>query len=108
MNFSGLRTLFGTGEQPTVVSDSSYVLRRFDASGFQTLSLDAVRSQSVQVPTAVLLIPAIPTQHPDTALLAALRGSAVVVVPLLAFAYGTRDIDYLLLRLARLSFSAAC
>lgn len=108
MNFSGLRTLFGNGALPVVVSDSPYVLDRFDNSGFRTLSLDAVSKCGVEAPEDVLLIPALSSKHPDEDLLAALRHSAVLVIPMLAFDAGKRAIDYMVDRLSKLSFTDAC
>ncbi len=105
VKFSGLRELFGKNVLPTVLSDSPYVLRKFGDSGFKTLSLDAVSNRNVVAPVDVLLVPAIPSVHPNEELLSALKHSAVLVVPLLAFAAGTREVDYLHMRLSTLSFS---
>jgi hypothetical protein len=108
MNFSSLQALFGNGELPTVVSDSLYVLNRFGECGFRTLRCDEVSTRSVEAPRDVLLIPAIPSVHPDIELISALEKSAVLVTPLLAFANGTKEVDYLIRRLSKLSFEAAC
>lgn len=107
-SFEGLKQLFGRTELPSVVSDSAYVLDVFRASGFESLEVSSVSSQTVDVPPAVLLVPAAPSIHPNHELLASLENSAVLVVPLLAFAYGESEIDYLIQRLSNLSFADSC
>ncbi|TCB77252.1 hypothetical protein [Acinetobacter sp. ANC 4173] len=106
MEFSGIRKLFGNTELPTVVSDSSYVLTRFSGSGFCVLHMDEVTSKKIIPPTKILLIPALPSVHPNENLLEALKQSAVLVVPLLAFSSGNKDVDYLLDRLSSLCFES--
>ena len=94
-NFSSIKSLFGKGELPTVVSDSTYVLNCFGKSGFKTLCLEAVSTGDVDAPKDVLLIPAVPSIYPNLGLDTALKESAVLLVPLLAFAAGDREVDYL-------------
>lgn len=59
-------------------------------------------------PKEAILIPATPSRHPNTALRNALRGSATLFIPLLAFSYKERSIGYLIDRLKSLDFLEAC
>jgi hypothetical protein len=108
MNFLCLQRLFGEGRLPTVVSDELYVLDTFARVGFNVLHSEAVSEGSVQPPTDVLLVPAAASLYPKPNLLSALKSSAVLVVPLLAFSTGKREVDYIIERLANLSFVETC
>ena len=106
--FDGLRQLFGTGNLPTVVSDSPYARKQFAAQGFTVLTPNSISSRETNAPHEVLFVPSVPSVHPNPELLAVLKDSAVLVVPLLAFSSSDRDVDYLVKRLKLLCFETAC
>ncbi|MFC7050785.1 hypothetical protein [Emcibacter nanhaiensis] len=108
MSFEGLREIFPSKELPTVVSDCRSLLDKFKASGFRTLSVDDVCNDRGGIPEEVLLVPAVPAIHPNVELNGRLSGSAVLLVPLLAFAHDDRSIAYMHNRLGTLDFAAAC
>ncbi|WP_417318362.1 hypothetical protein [Emcibacter sp.] len=108
MSFVSLGELFPSSKMPAVVSDSAFLLDKFRASGFHTLSIDDVCNGKVTAPPEVLLIPALPAKHPVDGLSEALGEAAVLLVPLLAFAHDNKSITYLHDRLQALDFSAAC
>lgn len=103
-----IRKLFGSGELPVVLSDSPYVLDRFRANGFATLSVDFVCENPDESPDDVMLVPAMPSEHPNEKLRQALANSSVLLIPLLAFSSTHGAIDYLSHRLTKLNFSMAC
>ena len=108
MAFASLRSLYESGELPTVVSDSPYLLDGFSSIGFRTLSVAEMCLDPSLAPNEVILVTATPAKHPNTALRNALRKSAVLFIPLLAFSYDDRSIAYLIKRLTALDFLAAC
>lgn len=108
MKFASLKCLYESGELPTIVSDSPAALKIFKSSGFNTASVDDVCSAPCAAPREAILIAAIPGKHPNLALRNALRNTATLFVPLLAFSYNERAIEYLMRRLMSLNFSEAC
>ncbi|HHX8939429.1 TPA: hypothetical protein ACVPL5_001331 [Yersinia enterocolitica] len=107
-NYLSLRGLFDSGELPTVVSDSSFLLNGFSSVGFKTLNIDDLCSDPSLGPKEVILVAAAPASHPNERLRDALRNSATLFIPLLAFAYDQRSISYLINRLLILDFLEAC
>lgn len=108
MSFTSLRNLYETRELPTVVSDSQYLLDGFSSIGFRTLSVGELCVDPSLAAKEIILVAATPAKHPNVTLLNALQQSAVLFVPLLAFAYNHSSIDYLIKRLTTLDFLAAC
>jgi len=107
MQFHSLRSLFETGELPVIVSDSPTLLEKFKYSGFRVESVANVCAGTNAPVKDAMLIPAIPAVHPNTTLREALRGAAVLFVPLLAFSSNEDAFDYLIKRLEFLDFAAA-
>lgn len=108
MAFASLRSLYESGELPTIVSDSPYLLNGFSSLGFRTLSIAELCSEPGLAPKEVVLVAATPAKHPNVSLRNALLKSAVLFVPLLAFAHDERSIAYFIKRLTALDFFAAC
>ena len=108
MYFSELKKLFGGDEFPVIISDSQYLLESFASYGFITIDTNKVCENMELAPINVVLIPAIPSIHPNFELRDALKNSAVLLIPLLAFSYDRPAIEYLIERLKTLDFSAAC
>lgn len=108
MNFASLRSLYESGELPTVVSDSPALLKGFSSMGFRTLSVADLCSDQRLAPRETILVAATPARHPNATLLDALRNSATLFIPLLAFSYDERSIAYLIRRLISIDFSDAC
>ncbi|MCR9221867.1 MAG: hypothetical protein NXI21_16705 [Alphaproteobacteria bacterium] len=107
-DFAGVRGLFPAEAPPTVISDSPAVLERFRGGGFSVASIADLAAGAVTPPVSAVLAPAAPARHPMPALNAALRESAVLLVPLLGFASEDRAVDYFFERLRSLDFAAAC
>lgn len=107
MQFRSLRTLFKSGELPVVVSDSPVLLEKFKDVGFRGESVENICAGISQPTEEVMLIPAIPAVHPNHELREALRKSAVLFVPLLAFSSNETAFEYLIKRLDFLDFSSA-
>ena len=108
MEFASLRSLYESGELPTVVSDSECVLTGFSSLGFRTLSVNDLCMDPSLAPKEVILVAAAPVKHPNFVLRSALRKSAVLFVPLLDFAHDQRSISYFIRRLIALNFLNAC
>lgn len=108
MSFASLRSLYESGELPTVISDSPALLHGFSSVGFKTLSVVNLCADPSHAPKEVILVAAIPSKHPNASLRNALRNSATLFIPLLAFSYDDRAIAYLISRLKSLDFLSAC
>lgn len=108
MAFASLRSLYESGQLPTVVSDSPTLLDGFASIGFYTLSVAELCLNPSLAPEEVILVAATPAKHPNIDLCNALRNSAVLFIPLLAFSYDDCSVAYLRKRLTALDFSAAC
>lgn len=108
MKYASIRGLYESGELPTVVSDSPAVLSGFSNLGFRTLSVTSLCADPRLAAKETILVAAVPAKHPNAALRDALRNSATLFVPLLAFAYDERSIAYLIRRLISIDFSEAC
>lgn len=108
MSFTSLRSLYDSGELPTVVSDSPNLLYGFSSKGLKTLSVVDLCSDPSLAPREVILVAAVPAKHPNAPLRNALKNSATLFIPLLAFSYDDRAIEYLIRQLASVDFVSAC
>ncbi|NOJ21074.1 hypothetical protein [Vibrio jasicida] len=107
MEFTSLRALFHSGELPVVISDSPVLLDKFRSVGFRVESIDNICRLGAEDVEEAILIPAIPAVHPNMQLRNALRNTAVLFIPLLAFSSKENTFDYLVNRLDFINFSLA-
>ena len=107
--FGWVSNLFSSGQLPVVISDSDYVLRKFDEVGFDSLPLSRLCSEADCVPNEILLVTVNPSKIPSPDHLARVMGhSAALLAPLLSFCANRRSIDYFFSRLREIDFVAAC
>lgn len=109
IQYGSLSTLFASGNLPVVASDSYYVLRKFEAAGFESLPLSCLISDSNDAPPEILLVTVDHKQIPSPQELHTVMGdSAVLLAPLLSFCANQRSVDYFVSRLKKIDFVSAC
>ena len=107
--YGTISKLFASGELPTVVSDSDYVLETFNAVGFDVLSLSSLCYKTEQTPKEILLVQVDIERFPPPEKLENSMGqSAVLFAPLVSFGADNRSIDYFVSRLKKINFVSAC